>query len=704
MEGAPGTLSPAMPELLLELGTEELPASFVRRAMNDLRDGLGGLLREAGVLQGEGVVYGTPRRLIVSFGDLLERQADVEKEMRGPALKAAFDGDGNPTPALQGFCRSQGVSVDDVRRDEQYVWVTKRIPGRPTAELLTELVPKAIRGLSFDKSMRWGSSRMRFARPIRWILAAFDGKAVPFEIEGVASGTESRGHRFYSPTPFSAANLEALIAGLRERHVEPDAAVRRETIVAGARAVATGTPEISEALLEENTFLTEWPTPIQGTFRDEVMSLPEPVLITAMAKHEKMFPVRDADGKLTNRFVFVRNSGEDDTVREGCEWVLNARFNDAKFFFEEDRKLTLDDFLAKSETIVFQEKLGSVRQRADRLAALAAEVARATGASEEEVGFAEAAGRYAKADLATGLVSELSSLQGVIGGEYARREGFASPVVCALAAQYDPARIGVPEDVYGRTATRLVIADQLDKLAGYLGLGLEPTGSSDPFALRRAATVLIEAAWNWPGAMPAYDQLLESALAGYESQGVPLDAPGAHAALWDLFGSRYEALLPEVRHDILHAALLPEMKWESTLPQGVRFRIGVLESLVGDASFVQTLTRPLNIVSAARKKGIEYAFEDPLRNTDAARLDSPEGGELLEVLRAQEESVFLAARERRAEELVAAMRRLADPINRFFDTTMVMAEDASVRHARLSLMHAAALQILAGGDFARLEG
>jgi glycyl-tRNA synthetase beta chain len=693
-----------MPELLLELGTEELPASFVRKAYTDLREGLGSLLGEAGVLRGEGVAMGTPRRLIVSFPDLLDRQPDSTKEQRGPALKAAYDADGNPTNALLGFCRSQGIEPGDLRRDEQYVWVTKTIVGRPTAEILAEALPKAIRALSFEKSMRWGASRMRFARPIRWILAAFDGQPVPFEVEGVASGVESRGHRFYAPEAFEARTAEALLAGLRDRHVEPDPERRRVAIETGAGEVAEGTPEIAAALLEENTFLTEWPTPIQGTFREEFMALPEPVLVTAMAKHEKMFPVRESDGRLTNRFVFVRNSGEDETVRAGCEWVLNARFNDAKFFFEEDAKSTLDDFLAKTETIVFQEKLGSVRQRAERLAALAAEVARATGADDAEAALAERAGRYAKADLATGLVSELSSLQGVIGAEYAAREGFPPEVSRALATQYDPGRLGTPTDAAGRTAVRLVIADQLDKLAGYLGLGLEPTGSSDPFALRRAATILIEAAWNWPGALPAYDQLLDFALAQYEAQGVGLDALGAHAALWDLFAMRYQSLLPDVRHDILQAAILPEIKWESTLPRGVRLRIATLEALATDVAFVQTATRPLNIVDAARKKGIEYGFDDPLRRVDLAKLDSAAGTDLYEVLRAQEDDLFRAAREEQRDEVIAAVRRLAGPINRFFDETMVMVDDAETRYARLTLLHACALQLLSAGDFRALEG
>jgi glycyl-tRNA synthetase beta chain len=688
-----------MPELLLELGCEELPATSVRKAYTDLLNGLTALLGEAGILQGAGTAMGTPRRLIVSFPDISERQADVSKEQRGPALKAAFDADGNPTPALLGFCRSQGADVAELRKDDQYVWVTKTVPGRPTVEILSEVVPKAIRGLTFDKTMRWGTGRMRFARPIRWLLAAFDGTLVPFEIEGVASGTESRGHRFYAPEPFSATTFDALVKGLRERKVEPDAERRREAIVAGAKAVAGGVPDLPEALVDENTFLTEWPTAIQGTFRDEFQSLPAPVLVTAMAKHEKMFPVRDAEGVLTNRFVFIRNSGLDDDVRKGCEWVLNARFNDAKFFYDEDAKSSMDDFLERGSTIVFQEKLGTIRQRAERLSKLAQTVARATGAGESETGFARMAGLYAKADLSAGLVGELTSLQGIIGGEYARRADFADEVCWAIATQYDPSKNSSPDDAGARTAVRLLIADQLDKLAGYLGLGLEPSGSSDPFALRRAATVLIEAAWNWTGDMPSYDELFAAALALYSEQGVELNEQAARTALYSLFASRYATLMPDVRYDILEAAIIDPSLPGTTLPKAVRFRTRVLTQMAVDVPFVQTATRPLNIVASARKKGIEYGMDGAV---DSGALDSIEGLSLLKVLSGQADSLATEARAERIDGVVACLRALAGPINQFFDTTMVMADQPATRHARLTLLQACSQQLLVAGDFSKL--
>ncbi|RYG25094.1 glycine--tRNA ligase subunit beta [bacterium] len=693
----------SMPELLLEVGCEELPATFVRKAYTDLAQKLSLRLAELGVGGGEATAMGTPRRLIISIPDVPERQPDETKPTRGPGIKAAYDAEGKPTGALLGFLRGQGVDLSAVRDDGQYIWVDKHIPGRPTAELLAEEIPAAIRGLSFEKSMRWGASRMRFARPLRWLLATYGGAVVPFEIEGVTSGDQSRGHRFYSPQPFSANSLDALLNGLRERHVEPDPAARRRMVEEGARAAAApGVPDLPESLVEENTFLTEWPVPIAGEFKASFSGLPEPVLVTAMAKHEKMFPIRE-NGTLTNRFVFVRNSGQDDSVRAGAEWVLNARFNDAKFFAEGDAGLTLDGFLEKTEGILFSERLGTVRQRTERLAKVATAVAAFTGADAdaEETELARKAGLYAKADLATGLVSELASLQGIIGGEYARREGMPEPVAFAIARQYDPASIGTPDTPEKRTAWRVVMADALDKLAGYLGLGLAPSGSSDPYALRRAATQLIDAAWAWPASFGSYDDLFDAALGSYE--GVELDHRAAKASLHELFANRYPTLLSEVRHDVLNAAIVEGS--ETTRPQGVRFRARAMTRLVADHSgFVTTATRPLNLVRSAAKKGLEYGVEDPIHRAEHSALESAEGLDLLQTLSEREAPLAAAVDREDVEEAIRLLLELEAPINRFLDGTMILVDQPDVRYARLTLLWAASTLLLKAGDFAKLEG
>lgn len=692
---------PDASELLLEVGTEELPASFVAKAVTDLAAAVGKALGEHRLAPGEARTRATPRRLIVAFDGLPERQEDATERRRGPALKAAYDESGAPTKALLGFCRGAGVDPANLENDGQYVWAVLAVAGRSTREILAEVLPKAILGLQFDKSMRWGTSRLRFARPLRWILASFGGEVVPFAIESVPAGLTSVGHRFYAPETFEARTFDALVTGLRERKVEPDPARRREMILAGTHQLAGGEAEIPEELLDENTYLTEWPTAIAGTFPESYLELPEPVLVTAMAKHERMFPVRGTDGKLLARYVFVRNGGEDESVRRGTEWVLGARFNDARFFFDEDAKSSLDDFLAKTEGILFQAKLGSVRSRADRLASLAAAVAEATGGDAGEVELARSAGWYAKADLASGLVSELPSLQGVIGGAYAARDGMPAEVAAAIAGQY-AASPPPATDAASRTTARLVVADALDKLAGYLGLGLEPTGSSDPYALRRAVGTLIEVALGWPGAFPSHEELILLALDGYRAQGHDFNVPATVAALNDVFLSRYPVLMPEVRYDVLEAALLREYREELTRPRNVAFRAGLLSRLAGDHAFVQTATRPMNIVAAAKRKGIAYAWEDPLGSVDPLALGSAEGEALLAILKSQEDEVFRAAREGDSATLERLLRGLKEPIDAFFEASLVMAEEEGPRYARLSLAHAASLQLLHAGDFTKL--
>ncbi len=658
-----------MPELLFELGCEELPAHAVASTVQQLRAQITERLTAANIAYGDSQVFATPRRLIVSVAGVEERQPDQQKEVRGPAVKAAYGADGAPSGALQGFCRSQGVAAESVRVEGDYVWILKEIAGRPTHDVLMELLPDSVRALTFDKTMRWGSARMRFARPIRWMLAAFDGAVVPFDIEGVASGLQSRGHRFEYPEEFEATSLEQLLRELRARNVEPDAEVRRSRIVDGARAVTQNQPEMTEALIEENVYLTEWPQALLGEFLPGYLELPEPVLVTAMAKHERFFPVRGADGALTNHFVSIRNGGDEATVRRGNAWVLSARFNDAKFFFDEDRRRTMEDFLAATERMTFQEKLGSVRARADRLASLCAEIA------PNHADTSRQAGLFAKADLASGLVSELASLQGIVGGVYAERAGWPAEVCHALRTQYDLGKVTADQPV----SLALFVADQVDKLAGYLGQGLVPSGSSDPYGLRRAATVLIEAEWLASRSLGLHG-LLESALKLYRSQGVELDSDKAIAKTEEIMASRYGVLMPEARYDLLEAAMGLEVGYSAMDAHGIRERLAKVTALAQDPLLVQTASRPLNILSAAKKKGIE-----PTATLVVSDLESEPGADLATKLR---EGV--------------GPQELVQPINAFFDQTMIMAEDERVRGARLALVAEVAQVLTQAGDWTKI--
>jgi glycyl-tRNA synthetase beta chain len=662
-----------MPELLLEVGCEELPASFVENAYTDLANRLVEALGELYQTTFQAVSLGTPRRLIVSVQDLPETQPDAVKELRGPGIKAAYDEAGNPSNALLGFCRSQGLDVNQLRRDDQYVWATKVIPGLPTCELLATVIPASIRKLTFEKSMRWGplGAKFRFARPIRWILAAYNGGVVSFELEGVESGLHSVGHRFYSPEKFSAHTLEDLLAGLRQRSVEPDKNARREIMLEAVQGI-TLNAELPEALVDENVFLTEWPTPIQGEFRHEFLELPEPVLTTAMAKHEKMFPIRDGDRKLTNQFIFIRNSGEDATVRRGAEWVLNARLADADFFFREDKKSKMDDFLAKTSGIVFQAQLGTVRQRADRLAKLAAEIATRLGANPN---LAAKAALYAKADLSTGLVAEFNSLQGIVGADYSAREGFEPEVRNAISNQYRQFPLEKPDSY----SVALIVADSVDKLAGYLGIGLVPSGSADPYGLRRAATNLINSQLDGD-----FSELFAKATEHYLEQGHELTNKEALTALTDLFISRYEAIFAEFRYDVVQAAVNGGSATTGTLnPSAVRQRLDALTTLVADSGLVQTTLRPLNIFKSF--PSLPEAFEY------RPNLDSSTGEALFDLLKSTE-----------SQPPSERLKSLVPAIHAFFEATMIMDKDETTRSARQLLVKDVRDVILTVGDFTKI--
>jgi glycyl-tRNA synthetase beta chain len=678
-----------MPELLLEVGCEELPPAFAKNGSGELAGKLKQRLEEMQVSVGAAEAMATPRRLIVFLSEVDERQPDREERKRGPSETVAFE-EGEPTKALLGFCRGQGVDPSSVEVEDGYVYVTKQNPGRPTAEILAELIPEAVRALSIPKTMRWADKRLRFARPIRWILALFGSQVVEFEIAGVEAGNESRGHRFYAPESFAVQGREDYLEQLRARKVEPDEKRRAEIIRTESERVAQDKPELDEALVQENVFLTEYPQPLVGEFDEKFLRLPEPVLVTAMAKHERFFPVRGEDGRLKNKFVSVRNGGVETVVREGNRWVLNARFNDAAFFYDEDRKRDLDFFLERTASMAFQEKLGTVRQRADRLAALLQVLAQPfSELTEDDV---RAAATYCKADLSTGLVNELASLQGKVGGAYARLEGRSEVVSQALENQYrlDTQVEGEPGK---RLGALLLVADQVDKMAGFLGIGMVPSGSSDPYGLRRAAALLVEATYKGVLAEPDFNELLTVAVEAYRKQGIELDRDQVVTSAAELFRARYQAAGSAFRYDVLEAvgAVADPLK-----PESFRRSASLMTLLAPDTEFVQSATRPINIVQSAQNKGTKF------EGGSLDQVDSPEATRLLEKVEALEPRLYQAYADDRLEEAAVALRELKPPINAFFDSTMVMVDDTDVRDARLKLLARVNQLLYVAGDFSKL--
>jgi glycyl-tRNA synthetase len=492
---------------VLEVGTEELPAGDLDSALAQLRELVPARLAAARLDHDDARVLGTPRRLAVIVAGLAPRQRPVEELVKGPPARVAFDAAGQPTRAAQGFARKQGVSVDQLQVQEidggEYVVATRREEGKPTAEVLATLLPELVASLRFGKSMRWNESDVAFSRPIRWLVALLGDVVIPFEYAGVASGRISRGPRPAGSPEFEIARADDYLTLLTQHHIVADPDERRAIIATQAAELAASVnghipddlldSHKGLSLLNEVANLVEQPTALLGRFEEEYLKLPADVLVAVMKKHQRYFPVVDKDGNLLPYFIVVRNGGDEhmDVVRHGNEEVIRARFADADFFYHADAARPLEQFLPRLATLTFQEQLGSMLDKSQRIEKLVARLAGTVGLSDEESKIAQRAAHLCKADLATQMVVEMTSLQGVMGREYALQSGESPAVAEAIFEHYLPRSAG---DISPQTRPGLVvgIANRLDSLAGLFAVGLAPTGSSDPYGLRRDALGLAQ--------------------------------------------------------------------------------------------------------------------------------------------------------------------------------------------------------------------
>jgi len=484
-----------MPDLLYEIGTEELPAGYLEPGLAQLADQLRQRLEDARLAPTDIITAGTPRRMTVAVRGIPDSQPPETTRIVGPPAKVAFDDAGNPTAAAHGFARSKGVSLESLRVEESdkgpYVVAVVEHKGQPAADLLPAILAEATAAVSFPKSMLWESGGFTFARPIRGIVALLDERVLPVRLADVEAGRATQGHPFLSPGPIELADAsyDAYRIALREHYVIVDVAERRETIREQIDTImqAYGTHVEDMRLLEEVTNMVEWPCAVEGVFDDHFLRVPAAVLSAAMKGHQRYFPVRDGDGGLLPRFITVSNRGPEqaDLVREGNERVLLARLEDAKFFWEEDKETRLDDLAARLEGVVFLAGLGNNLQRTERLVALAGRIAEMMG-PPTSVEHVQRAARLCKADLLTGLVGEFPSLQGIVGCELALAQGEDATVARAMAEHYLPvgADDALPASPEG---SALALADKLDVIVGCFSLGLLPSGSQDPYALRRNA-------------------------------------------------------------------------------------------------------------------------------------------------------------------------------------------------------------------------
>ncbi len=683
-------------ELLLEIGTEEIPAAFLPKALKDLEEIARRELAANRIRYGETRTMGTPRRLFLAVEGIAERQEDQVIEKLGPAVRVAFDEQGNPSRAAVGFAKGQGIDIAGLERlvteKGEYLCARKKIIGEATGNLLPAILTKVITEIPFRKSMRWSDQEFRFARPIHWILALFDGRIVPFRIADVESGNTSRGHRFMSPESFPVGSREEYLAGMRNHFVIVDPAERKEIIREETRKAAAtvgGRVLPSEELLETVTFLTEYPTVVCGAFDREFLKLPQEVLITTMISHQKYFPVVDENGALLPHFLTVNNTLARDpsVVKRGNEKVIRARLSDARFFFEADRKIPLDRRVEDLRKVTFHTLLGTSFEKVMRFRQLAAWIA---GRIDPTIaGRVDRAALLAKADLDTQMVGEFAELQGIMGREYALLAGEDPIVAKAIHEHYLPTAAGgsLPETDEGAIVS---IADKMDTICGFFGVDLIPTGTADPYALRRQALGIINIILAKRYSLPL-DELLEESLTILQPLlKRPIDE--IKAAVLKFFKGRFENLLITQGHpyDVIDAVLATGVRNLITADEKIR----AMETFKSHPDFhplAVAFKRVVNII-----RGFHNGVVDP------GLFSGEEEKNLHEAFLKIRETVLTNISRGDYSGVFSELARLRKPVDAFFEAVLVMAEDEKVRFNRLSLLEEISTLFHDVADFSRI--
>lgn len=705
-----------MATFLLEVGTEELPASFVSDALHQWQTRIPKALADLALAPEAVRFYGTPRRLAVMIDGLPPRQPDRAEEVKGPPAQAAFKA-GQPTQAALGFAKSRGVEVEalEVRDTDKgsFVFVNQEIPGRAASDILSELIPQWILGLEGKRFMRWGDGDLRFPRPIRWLVTLMDGEVLPITLENgsmvCVSDRISQGHRVLHPAPVPLRRAQDYVEALRSACVEIDPAARRlliERQVKSAAKTLDAVPMLSEALLDEVTNLVEWPTAVVGRFDAEFLELPPEVSIIEMESHQRYFPLKQAtDGKaLMPYFVTISNGdpSKEAIIAEGNARVIRARLADGKFFFDADRAQPLDAFVAKLETVTFEEQLGSMAAKVKRIGAVADHLCDQLNLGAQPRQHIRRAAYLCKADLVTQMVGEFPELQGVMGQKYALHSGEPEAVATAIVEHYLPrgAQDSLPQTLVGQVVG---IADRLDTLVGIFSTGQLPTGSSDPFALRRAANAVV--AIIWAAGLPLnLTRLLDTVVSDVsQDPALAVNAPEALSTqLHDFFLQRVQTLLQDdlgIDYDLVNAVLNPhalsdllDVKDRALFLQEMR-RSGRMDKVY------ETVNRATRL---AAQGTLETEVLDPSGVIDAAALEAKSEQALWTALKDLVPQTQAAQASRDYDQLVAGLEKVAPVVSTFFDgpdSVLVMADDPTVRQNRLNLLGLLRNHALVLGDF-----
>lgn len=700
-----------MPDLLIELFSEEIPARMQAKASDDLKAMITGGLVDAGLTYEGAKAFATPRRLALTVHGVTARSPDLREEKKGPRVDA-------PDGAIQGFLKSAGLSsvaeakiVEDPKKGRFYVAETLR-PGRAAEEIIADLVPKVVRSFPWPKSMKWGSGSLRWVRPLHSILCTFGPETeepvvVEFEVDGIRSGNTTYGHRFLAPEPIRVRRFEDYLASLEKAKVVLDPARRRDIILHDAKdlAFAAGLELVEdEGLLNEVAGLVEWPVVLMGSFDEAFLDVPDEVIRATIRANQKCFVLKDpATGKLANRFLLTSNMVANDggkTIVAGNERVIRARLSDAKFFWDQDLAVKLGDRLPKLDSITFHEKLGTQRERVERIKALAREIAPMVGADPDK---AERAAELAKADLVTGMVGEFPELQGLMGRYYATRHGEDPAVAAAIEEHYKPQGPGdrVPTEP---VSIAVALADKLDTLVGFWAIDEKPTGSKDPYALRRAALGVIRLVLE-NSAKLTFIPVIKAAwiLNGGHKRLTTSSANWQHLStdLLSFFADRLKVQLREqgARHDLVDAVFALGNQDDLLLIVKRVEALGALLSSEDGRNLLAGYRRAANILKAEEKKGTTIAA-----SVDADLFtETTEGALWATVQAARTEAAAAIAR----EDFGSAMKALAAlraPVDAFFDAVMVNAEDERLRANRLALLTAIRDACHEVADFSRIEG
>ena len=682
-----------MKNLLFEIGTEELPANYMPRVLTDLQELAAKKFTEQHIPFESVTVYGTPRRLALLVHGVAEAQADTEEEFKGPSVQIAFK-DGAPTKAAMGFARGKGVDVGDLTERDGYVYAVKRTQGKATKEMLPAVLEDILHTIPFPNHMRWADFEFRFLRPVRWLVALFDTEVIPVAVTDVRSGRETMGHRFLSHGPVSIPSADDYVQVLKDHFVLVDQEERRERIRKQITELAReegGEVEIAPDLLEEVTYLVEYPTALCGRFEEKYLRLPEAAIITPMRDHQRYFPVRGKDGRLLNKFIAVRNGGKDflENVIHGNERVLRARLADAEFFFNEDRKKPLAGYAEKTKTVVFQEGLGNMYDKSQRLVNLV-EGLHFVLNSQGSVDDLKRAAALSKCDLVTGMVTEFTELQGIMGRDYARLDGEPEEVAVGIAEQYQPRFAGdvLPRTEIGRI---LSLADKIDNITATFSRGKAPTGSQDPFGMRRQAlgilNILLDGKYHL-GLRKAFGQAIFLLHVDTEK------AKPLMLQISEFLRLRFRNMLLDqgIRYDVIDAVLADGKNDD---PYDLYLRARALQQFVAEAeapAIVQAAVRVHNLCGKIT------------RNVDVAPSLFREDAEtaLYEASQAVSEKLLPALVRHEYGKAALLPLELTAPVNRFFDEVMVMDKEDQIKDNRLALLANVQKILHCVGDLSKL--